>query len=366
MPASSIGLLKSEVETPALCLDLDKFEANLRVLSQRVLSSGKQWRPHQKCPKTPPVAWEMQRAGASGVTVAKVSEAEVMAAAGITDILIAHLPVGERRLHRIAGLCAWARPIVSLDHFTQADALSRVCRKLGVTCDVIVDINIGMDRTGVRPGRDACELGQAIDKMTGLRLRGIMGYEGHLMPISDLDVKGPKVREALSLLSVVKSQYAEIGLCCDIVSAGGTGSAVFAVENPDVTEIQAGGGVFGDPFYSELCGQPGFEPALSVLATVVGRQTRERAILDLGRKAVSQDFQLPKIKGLPDANLTKLSAEHGTVELGPESQSLKIGDHVDVIPFYGDFTTVLHDEFVVCRGHRVVAVWPILGRGKLQ
>lgn len=366
MPMTCVGRALQDLDTPALCVDLAAMESNLETVAATVRAAGRGWRPHQKCPKTPAVAWKMLRAGAFGVTVAKVSEAEVLAAAGVQDILIAHMPVGPGRVERIAGLCGAAMPVVACDHFAQAEPLAAACRRRGVECRAIVDINVGLNRTGVRPGRDAVELAQAIDRLPGLKLVGVMGYEGHLMPIASPEEKIPRVTSALQTLELARDQFRETGLCCDIVSAGGTGTLNAAAHCPGITEWQAGGGVFGDPFYIENCGQTGLRPSLSILATVVSRPSLDRAVLDAGRKTYANDPCAARLRGWPDAKVIMLSAEHSTLELGPGSQALRIGDQVEILVGYGDFTTMLHDEMHAIRDGRVEAVWPLWSRGKLQ
>jgi D-serine deaminase-like pyridoxal phosphate-dependent protein len=162
------------------------------------------------------------------------------------------------------------------------------------------------------------------------------------------------------------------GMPCEIVSAGGTGSYQFTADCPGVTELQPGGGIFADPFYTLQCGVVGLQPALTLLATVTSRPRLERAVTDAGRKSLNWDLQPPLVKGtvegrpLPDAEVTHLSAEHGILKLGPQSQDLEIGDKIELTPGYSDFTTCLHDEFHGLRDGRVEVVWPIAARGKLR
>lgn len=366
MVQALIGATKGELDTPVLCLDVEQFEQNLQHMASVVAAGGKAWRPHSKGHKCPSIAWRELGEGALGITCAKLGEAEAMAAAGIHNVLIANVIFGPHKAKRLAALSRWARPIICCDHFVQADAISQACRQLGTTCQVLVDINIGMNRTGIRPGTDALELGQAIDKLPGLKLLGIMGYEGHLLRLSEAEDKRRQVREAISILESTRDAYLRSGLCCDIVSAGGTGSVAITAECPAVTEVQAGGGVLGDPLYIEQMGLTGCQPAVTVLATVVSRPALHRAILDAGRKTTNPDLCPPRIKDYPDAEIVSMSAEHCTLALGPESQSLKIGDQVEVIVGYCDFTTPLHEEFFVFRGNRLEALWPIAGRGRLQ
>jgi D-serine deaminase-like pyridoxal phosphate-dependent protein len=288
------------------------------------------------------------------------------AAAGIHNVLIANVIAGERKVERLAGLCAWSTPIICCDHYAQAAPIAAACRRLGVRCRALVDVNIGMNRTGIRPGQDALELAQAIDRLDGLQLVGLMGYEGHLLKLSHREDKVRQIRDAIGILEHCRDLFQKHGLRCDIVSAGGTGSVAITSQCPAVTELQAGGGVFGDPMYVNLCGLEGVEPALTVVATVVSRPTLERAVLDAGRKATNPDMHSPTVKGYPDAVVQFLSAEHCTLQLGPESQRLRIGDRVELIVGYSDFTTVLHDEFYVFRDDRLEAIWPIAARGRLQ
>jgi D-serine deaminase-like pyridoxal phosphate-dependent protein len=363
---SLIGSDKFELDTPILCIDREVMESNIRKMSDFISSRGKQWRPHMKCHKSPTIALEQLAAGAIGVTCAKVSEAEVMAAAGIRDLLIANMIVGPRKLERVVSLCRAAEPIVTCDHYAQVEPLAAVCSREGVACRVIIEVNVGMDRVGIRPGRDTLDLAEGIERLTGVEMVGIMGYEGHLLQVADPVEKRGKIQEAMGVLEDCRDRLLKKGICCDIVSAAGTGSYQITADQPVVTELQCGGGIFGDPMYRIKCGLTGYEPALTVLTSVVSRPMLERAILDSGRKTVNGDVQMPLVKGLAKAEITKLSAEHGWLALEPPSYDLKIGDKIELIVGYADLTTVLHDEFYVFRGNRLEAVWPIAARGMMQ
>ena len=363
---SLIGAMKQSLDTPALCIDLDRMESNIRKMADFCRSHGVQWRPHEKCHKTPAIALQEIAAGAIGVTCAKVSEAEVMAAGGVRDILIANMIVGPRKLERVAALRRWADPIVACDHFAQVEPLAEICRSRGVEVRMLIEVNIGLDRVGVTPGRDLIELAQAIDRLKGVSLAGIMGYEGHLLQIADPAEKEQKIRENMALLVGCSEQIVKSGIRCDIVSAGGTGSYQYTVKCPGVTEVQAGGGIFMDPYYRVKCQVAELEYALTVLATVVSRPALDRAVLDSGRKTMNPDVAMPVVVGFDDAEVKRLSAEHCELKLGSQSRNLKIGDKVELVVGYGDFTTVLHDDFYGFRGDRLEVVWPIQGRGKLQ
>ncbi len=360
------GMNRSELDTPCLCIDLDRMEANIRRMAAFMREHGKQWRPHAKCHKTPAIAHRQLAEGAIGITCAKASEAEVFAMSGVRDILIANMVVGEAKCERVASLCRWADPIVACDHYAQVEPLAACCHRHGVTCRVIIEVDIGMHRVGVQPGEDTLNLAQAIDRLPGVQFAGIMGYEGHLLRVADLDEKRRKIDEAMAVLVSCRDAIERSGIRCGIVSAGGTGSYQITAGCPGVTELQAGGGIFADPYYLGPCQVEGLEPALSVLATVVSRPSRDRAVLDSGRKTLNPDIHMPLVKHFPDATVEQLSAEHCAVRLGSESRDWRIGQKVELIPGYADFTTVLHDAFYGFRGDRLEVVWPILGRGKLQ
>ena len=165
---------------PILCIDLDRMESNIRKMAGYCREHGVQWRPHEKCHKTPAIALKEIEAGAIGVTCAKVSEAEVMAAGGVRDILIANMIVGPRKLERVAALRRWADPIIACDHFAQVEPLAEVCRSHGVEVRVMIEVNLGLDRVGVTPGKDTLALAQAIDRLKGSQIRRHHGIRGAL------------------------------------------------------------------------------------------------------------------------------------------------------------------------------------------
>ena len=199
---------------------------------------------------------------------------------------------------------------------------------------MIVEVDVGLNRVGIRPGTDALELAQGIDKLPGVELAGIMGYEGNLLTEPDPATKRTKIIEAMAILEKTREDFRKSGLDCGIVSAGGTGSYEITSECDCVTELQAGGGTFADPFYLDNCCVSDLKSALTVLATVVSRPSLDRAIVDTGRKSVHPDIYMPVVKGIPGARVVALSAEHGKIELEGEARDLKIGDKIELIVGY--------------------------------
>lgn len=366
-----IGQHFSELDTPALGIDLDQMSCNMQAMASLLHSKGKQWRPHAKCHKLPAIAHLQQQYGAIGVTCAKASEAEVFAYAGISDILIANMIVGTPKLERVAAMCHWCRPIVAVDHFVQAAALSETCQRRGVRCRIVMEVNIGLNRVGIRAGADARDLARGLGTLTGVELVGIMGYEGHLCVVPDAAEKRHRIHSAMNILEEARDQMRRDGLCCDIISAGGTATYQDACEHPAVTELQCGGGIFADPFYLQA-GVVGLEPALRLLTTVVSRPSLERAVLDVGRKSLHPDVFPPVFHStaagrlLSDIQMKSISAEHLTLELGAGSQFLQIGDKIQIIPGYADHTTPLHTHFYGLRNGIVETMWPIAARGMIQ
>jgi D-serine deaminase-like pyridoxal phosphate-dependent protein len=365
MLLSPVGLALNDLDTPALLLDLDAFEHNVRRMAGHFREHRVNWRPHAKAFKCPAIAHALRREGAIGVTVAKVSEAEIMAAGGIDDILIAHLVVGPSKAARLAALQRQAAVRATVDHPDQVGPIAEAARAAGTTIGLLVDVNLGMNRTGVGSPEQALTLARLVAGSNGLRFDGVMGYEGHTLMIPDQAEKNQAVRAAIARLDAARKAVEDAGLPCPIVSAGGTGSYQHTAGLPGPTEIQAGGGAFACRYYTELCKIEGHRPAISVLATVVSRPAADRAILDIGQKSISAYRTPPVLKAYPDLPIAVLSAEHGILTV-PEPLGLRIGDKVEVIPGYSDFTFVLHDRLIAHRQGRVEACWPLLGRGMLQ
>lgn len=355
----------ADLDTPALCLDLDRFERNIAAVVALCRKQGVDWRPHAKCHKSQDIARQLVAAGAIGLTCAKLGEAEVFADAGVTDLLIANMIVGPRKLARLAELRKIADPIVCVDSTDQAEPMSQVMSAEQLTVRVMIEVDIGLNRVGAEAGA-APALADRIAALPGLELAGVMGYEGHLLTVEDLDEKRRLIAEALRELVQVAEQLRSGGHECPIVSCGGTGSLSISACHPGITEVQAGGAIFMDEFYRNSCQVDFLEQALTVHATVVSRPTPDRAVIDAGRKAIHGDKDPPAvIEPAIDAQVQQLSAEHGSLLLG-EGVELKVGDRVVLAPGYGDMTTVLHNDFYGHRGERIEAVWPLHARGRLQ
>jgi D-serine deaminase-like pyridoxal phosphate-dependent protein len=254
---------------------------------------------------------------------------------------------------------------VSVDGVDNLQALDRAAQTAGTTQRVLIEVDLGMKRAGVAPGPPVVDLARQIAARPGLRFGGVMAWESPALAVADHEARRAVVREKLALLTASAALCREAGLPVPIVSCGGTGTYWLSAFEPGVTEVQAGGGVYGDLVYHQKLGVP-HEYALTVLATVTSRPTPTRIICDAGRKALSSDAAVPEPIGLPAVASVGFSAEHGKIELVAPSESPAVGETIELVVGYGDTTVVLHDEIYALRGGRVAAVWPLLPRSAMR
>jgi len=363
-----IGRSKADLDTPSLLLDLGRFESNVDRLATAIAAGGKEWRPHSKGHKSPWIARRQMEAGAIGVTCAKISEAEVMVEGGIPSILVANELATRTKVERAARLQHRAEVMICADDPHHVRLASTVGVETGIDIPMVVDVNVGMDRTGVVPGPAALELARLIDGSPGVRLAGIMGYEGHTLTAWPNEEKQRQTVEAIGGLVESRRLIEADGMPVGIVSGGGSGNHMFAASFDGLTELQAGGACFMDPFYGELCHleELGFEYALTILTTVTSRPVPERVITDAGFKTLSAKEEWHAVVlGHDEFELVYLSAEHGVWLRPVEGPPVTIGQQLEIIPDYHDTTTFRHDAFVGLREGVVETVIPLLARGKL-
>jgi D-serine deaminase-like pyridoxal phosphate-dependent protein len=367
MSGQVVGRRVEELDTPALLVDLAKFERNVETMRRVIVAeAGVRWRPHTKGIKVPALARKLLDAGARGITCAKLGEAEVMAAAGITDILIANQVVGDEKMARLAALRQRADPIVAVDSVAHIEALAGAGRRAGAPIRVVVEVNIAMNRAGVEPGGAVVTLARYVAERPELVLAGLMGWEGgRLASIADPAEKRASIEAALGRLTASAELCRATGLTIGIVSCGGTGTYWISAFVPGVTEVQAGGGVFGDVHYREDYGVD-HPQALTILTTVASRPTPMRVVCDAGWKSMSIQPTMPVPLGLGPVRSLRVSAEHAAIELAEPSAAPRVGDRVEFVAGYCDSTLFLHDELYGVRDGRVEAVWPIAGRGKTR
>lgn len=359
-----VGRPIAEIDTPALLIDLDIFEQNIANMAADIARLGAQWRPHSKAHKCPAVAHKLVAAGAIGITCAKVSEAETFAAAGIKDILIANQVVGPIKTRRLAALCRHADVVVAVDNADNVRELNEAALAAGSRPRVVVELNVGMNRAGVPTGEPTIEMAKLIDSCEGLRFAGLMAWEGHTMAMPEGDARQAEIVRAVESLVATADACRAAGLTVDIVSAGGTGTYLTSAGIKGITEIEAGGGIFGDISYRERAAN--VKQALTLMAQVTSRPTPTKIIIDAGRKTVDPSLRQPEPIGLETVGNHGFSAEHGTINLANPSDTPKIGDRVFLEIGYSDQCNHLHEYYFGIRNGIVECVWPIAARGRLQ
>lgn len=361
---SEIGLPYDQLDTPALWVDLETLEGNIATLAAHFQAAGVQWRPHFKGIKVPAVAHMLVRAGAIGLTCAKLGEAEVLAQAGITDLLVANQVVGPRKALRLALLQHQADVKVAVDHPDNVAELGQAATAHGVEIGILVDVNTGMQRTGVTPGEEVVALAERVHQTPGLTFLGVMAWEGHAVPLQDPAAKEQEIRRAVGLLVDSAERCRAAGLTAAIVSGGGSGTYAITASIPGMTEIQAGGAIFSDVAYASWGVKT--TPCLSLRTQVTSRPAPDRVIIDAGFKALPAWHATPHAAGLPPLKKHVTSAEHGVLTLEEPNDDIRIGQTFDFTLGYTDSTLFLHDTLYGVRRGVVETAWAISGRGKLR
>jgi len=362
---AEIGMRLEEVDTPALILELDAFETNLKRLADAV-GRRVRVRAHAKTHKCPEIGKRQVAAGAVGVCCQKVSEAEAMVDGGIADVLVSNEIVGTRKLERLAALARRARIGVCVDHADNVRELQAAAQGAGATIETYIELEIGMRRCGVAPGEPALALARGIFASPNLRFMGIHAYHGRAQHIRSAEERRAVIQNASLLVKNTKAMLLHAGLPCPIVTGAGSGTFMFEVELGAWDEIQPGSYVFMDWDYARnewAPPMPRFEHSLFVLATVMSRPNPALAVVDAGLKASSVDSGMPGVWERPGLSYTHASDEHGWVEIGPGAAPPGLGDKLLLVPGHCDPTVNLYDWYVCVRGGVVEALWPITARG---
>lgn len=360
-----IGKSKFEIDTPAFLVDIDKLKANINKMAEFFRDRPAKLRPHWKTPKIVEIAKLQLEAGAIGITCAKVSEAEILVDAGIEDILIANEVAGRSKVARLAELNRRADVKCAVDDALQVEMISEAAGAAGVTVGLVVDVFVGLPRCGVRP-EDAAELARLVDRTEGVKLMGVMGYEGHVVSMEDEQARKAEAEKSMGMLVKAAESIRAAGLECEIVSGGGTGTYNLSGAFPGVTEIQAGSYCLMDVKYGKL--DLGFKKAVTILSSVCSKAPALPGwtIIDAGMKSMTYEFGLPELIGVPDTRLAMLSEEHGHLLTEGGESPLELGDKVELYPSHICTTINLHDNMYLTRDDEVVDVWEIKARGKSQ
>lgn len=361
-----IGDHISTLDTPSMIVDLDLMERNIQALMSALLPTGINIRPHSKTTKSAILAQKLIAAGAKGACVAKLSEAETMCAKGVTDLLITCEIIGPAKVARLVELWTQYREVrIVVDSEEGARAIDDAIERAGLEGRILtlIDLDVGLHRTGVQPGEPALRLARAVGEMRHLELIGVQGYEGHLQHVHGREERERLCRESLKVLVDTAEALRGEGHRVEVVTTGGTGTAEFCVKVPGVTEVQPGSFLFMDTDYRNAVGTK-YANSLTVLATVISKQGPKQITIDAGLKSLTTDSGLAECKTL-GYTYGVLGDEHGSLAW-TDGADLNIGDRVEMIPSHIDPTINLHDFYYAHRNGFVEEIWPVDARGKVQ
>jgi D-serine deaminase-like pyridoxal phosphate-dependent protein len=340
----------SQIPTPALVVDLDAFETNLTRMAERVKASGKSLRPHFKAHKCTEISKRQIALGAIGVCCATVPEAELVASAGITGILLTSPLADPLKMARVIATGA----MVVVDNAQQATWYNEAARAAGRKLDVLVDLDVGDHRTGARSKDQALAIAEQVDMAEHLELKGIQAYSVVGSHAGGLEERQGVSKDVFAQVYQLLGTMLRRGLCCDIVTGGSTGTWDIDTQVADLTELQAGSYVLMDMAYRKE--GLDFANAMNVLGTVVSANHESFVTTDAGFKAFSTDRGYgPEVLGHPGATYRWGGDEFGYID----GAKLALGDRVRFVPPHCDPTVNLYDRIYACRGEQVEAVWPV-------
>jgi D-serine deaminase-like pyridoxal phosphate-dependent protein len=349
----------SEIDTPAVVIDVDRAEANMQRFQAYADSHKLAVRPHIKTHKLPRFAKRQVELGAVGITCQKLGEAEVMADAGLTDIFLPYNIIGKPKLDRLVALNARIRIAVTADSKVTIRGLAEAFKSAAKPLDVLVECDTGAGRCGVQTPDEALVLAKLIDASEGLSFAGFMTYP-----------KTGAIAQNEAFLSSAKDKARAAGLDPHIISNGGSPDMWRAHEVTSATEHRPGTYIYMDRFQVSKGVGTWDDCALTVLATVVSRPTENRAIIDAGSKALTSDtFGMEgfgRIVEYPEAVITSLSEEHGTIDLSPCKKKPQIGDRIRIIPNHACVVSNLFGDVVLISGDEVMEIAPVAARGRVD
>lgn len=367
---AAIGMAVADVDTPALIVELDLLESNLKRLADYAQAQGLRLRPHAKMHKCPALALRQIALGAVGMCCQKVSEAQAMVEGGVQDVLITNEVVGAPKLARVAGLAKRARIGVCVDDAGAARALSEAASKVGATVDVYVEIDVGAKRCGVAPGAAALELARVLTDLPGLRFMGLQAYHGSAQHLRTQAEREAAITQVAKLARESRDLIVAAGIPCPVITGAGTGTYEIEGASGIYNELQAGSYAFMDADYARNTTSNPFAHSLTILATVMSRAPGH-AVLDVGLKAHSVDSGMAVVasdangKPLKGLDYRKASDEHGVVFPLDGATLPALGDKLRLIPGHIDPTVNLHDWIVGVRNGKVEELWPVTARGAM-
>jgi 3-hydroxy-D-aspartate aldolase len=366
-----VGVSKWELDTPALCVDLDRLESNIAKMQATIKRNGIATRPHAKTHKSANIARMQLAAGAIGICTAKVSEAEALMAAGIEKICMTTSNPSPSKIRRAMRLRKKSNQFIqAVDEEQNARHLSDAAKESGLIADVVIDVAVGT-RSGI-PATDALALAKLVDTLPGLKLRGLLAYDGGAQHVNGYAARKERALKAMEDAARVVAGMKAAGLNTEIFSGGGTGTYSVQHLTPGFTDVQVGSYVFMDMQYLAVGSEDGspvyndFAPSLTVMATVLNNRFPGRLTTDAGAKALTLNTPRAGVIGEPGFDYNAGSDEFGVITFTESSKSYRIGDRLELIVPHCDPVVNLYDQMYAVRKDKVEAVWPITARGKSQ
>lgn len=359
-PGDEIG----QIDTPALVVDLDALEANIAAMAASTAAAGIALRPHGKTHKSVAIAKRQLAAGAAGLCCQKVSEAEALLPSGVADMLVSNHVVGTAKLQRLAALAAQVRTTTLTSDADHARLLSAAAAAAGVTFEILIEADAGDARMGLLDGSLLPDLALAVSDLPGLKLRGLQVYNGPFQHLRPQAARAQAAETAAARARAARETLLERGLCCDLLTGGGTGTFAEDIYAGVLNELQPGSYVFMDTDYGRNLDREGapyrpFRQSLFVLTRVLRVPAPGVAYVDAGVKALNLDCGMPDVHEWPNLAYVRASDEQGRVE----GEVLELGEELFLVPSHCDPTVNQYDWMVAVRGGRVEEVWPVDARG---
>ena len=368
---NELGVSVWDLDTPALVVDLDVLEANIATMQRTGARNGIASRPHAKTHKTPEIARMQLETGSVGICVAKISEAHALFKHGIEPLLMTTSNVTPTKINRAMHLRKWCDQFIqATDTPENARLLAEAADSLGLVADVVVDVDPGGHRTGITPGRPALELAQLVDRLPSLRLRGMLCYDGGSQHVTGFEKRESQTLERLVPAAETFEQFQRAGLSTEIFSGGGTGTYNIDHQTPGLTDVQVGSYVFMDAQYMGIGGMndadvySDFNPALTILTTVLNAQYEGRATTDAGAKACTINRPWAIVKGETGMSYTSGSDEFGSIRYEDPSRTYQVGEKLELIVSHCDPVVNLYDQMYAVRNGVVESVWEVSARGQ--
>lgn len=369
---SDIGKSKWELDSPALCVDLDRMAQNIRAVHNALRGTGVGVRPHAKTHKCPEIARMQMAAGAVGICTAKISESEIMLTNGIAHVLMTGVNITVPKIRKAMELRKkYSGFIQATDNPTNVQDLQDAARAAGIIADVVVDIDV-MRRSGVTPGDPALSLAKLVDRMPNLKFRGLLAYDGGVQHVTGFQKRKEKALQNFEPAVMTFEMAKKAGLNVEIFSGGGTGTYNIMTEVPGFTDVQVGSYVFMDRQYIEIGGARNetvfddFAPSLTVMTTIINANHPGRLVTDSGAKALTINRPAASVIGEPGFSYNAGSDEYGTITFESSNKKYKVGDRLEVVVPHCDPVVNLYDFMYGIRGDKVESILPILARGKSQ